>query len=198
MWVYFLKSKDEAFEAFKRFRTKVENGSNRRIKIFRTDRGGEFTSKQFNSNCEKAGITRQLTAPYSSQQNGVVERRNRIVVKMARSLLKERKLPSMFWAEDVRHSVYLLNRLPTRSISGVTPHESWPKIKSNLSHVRVFGCLAYKKLPKVGVTKLSDKSKAVINLAKEPGSKAYGIYDPVNKSVHVSRDMVFEEEKGWN
>lgn len=104
----------------------------------------------------------------------------------------------MFWAEAVRHSIYLLNRLPTRAISGVTPHEAWSKTKPNLSHVRVFGCLAYMKLPKVGVTKLSDRSKVVINLGKEPGSKAYRVYDPVNKSVHVSRDMVFEEEKSWN
>lgn len=67
MWVYFLKSKDGALEAFKTFRAKVENGTENRIKTFRTDRGGEFTSKSFNTYCNEAGIYRQLTAPYSPQ-----------------------------------------------------------------------------------------------------------------------------------
>lgn len=71
------------------------------------DRGGEFTSKLFNTYCDEAGISRQLTAPYSPQQNGVVERRNRTVVEMAQSLLKDKNLPSAFWAEAVRHSVYI-------------------------------------------------------------------------------------------
>lgn len=54
------------------------------------------------------------------------------------------------------------------------------------------------KLPRIGVTKLNDRSKIVINLRKEPGSKAYRVYDPVNKAVQVSRDVVFDEAKGWN
>lgn len=198
MWVYFLKSKDEAFEAFKTFRAKVENGTQRNIKTLRTDRGGEFTSKLFNSYCEEAGIMRQLTTPYSPRQNGVVERKNRTVVEMARSFLKEKSLPSMFWAEAVCHSVYILNRLPTRAISGVTPYEAWSERKPNIGHVRVFGSLVHMKLPLVQVTKLSDRSKDVINLGKETGTKAYRLYDPVNGTDHVSRDVVFEEEKGWN
>ncbi|KAL8112473.1 hypothetical protein AgCh_019977 [Apium graveolens] len=159
MWVYFLKSKDEAFEAFKRFRAKVEKGTKAKIKTFRTDRGGEFISKSFNAYYEEAGITRQLTAPYSPQQNGVVERRNRTVVEMARSFLKEKSLPAIFWAEAVRYSVYILNRLPTRALSRVTPYEAWTGRKPDMGHIRIFGCLAHMKLPANQVTKLSDRSK---------------------------------------
>lgn len=198
MWGYLLKNKDESFEAFKRFRAQVENGKNRKVGIFRTDRGGEFTSKQFISYCEEAGITRQFTAPYSPQQNGVVERRNRTVIEMARSFLKEKQLPLTLWGEAVRHSLYVLNRLPTRAVTGVTPYEAWSKCKPNIGHIRVFGCLAHMKLPIVHTTKLSDRSKLVINLGKEPGTKAYRLYDPEKKSVHVSRDVVFEEDKSWS
>ncbi|KAL8112462.1 hypothetical protein AgCh_019968 [Apium graveolens] len=198
MWVYFLKSKDEAFEAFKRFRAKVEKGTKAKIKTFRTDRGGEFTSKSFNAYYEEAGITRQLTAPYSPQQNGVVERRNRTVVEMARSFLKEKSLPAIFWAEAVRYSVYILNRLPTRALSRVTPYEAWTGRKPDMGHIRIFGCLAHMKLPANQVTKLSNRSKMVIKLGKEPGSKAYRVYDPENGTVHVSRDVIFEEKKGWS
>lgn len=67
MWVYLLKSKDEAFNAFKLFRAKVENGGERKVRVLRTDRGGEFTSKEFADYCEKEGITRHFTAPYTPQ-----------------------------------------------------------------------------------------------------------------------------------
>nr|GEX64553.1 ribonuclease H-like domain, reverse transcriptase, RNA-dependent DNA polymerase [Tanacetum cinerariifolium] len=70
MWVYFLKSKDEAFETFKEFKLKVENEVRKKLKSFRTDRGGEFTSREFTRYCKENDILRQLTAPYSPQQNG--------------------------------------------------------------------------------------------------------------------------------
>lgn len=76
MWSILLKEKSEAFKRFKRFKEIVERDSRTRIRTLRTDRGGEFTSHEFNSYCEEEGITRHLTAPYTPQQNGVVERRN--------------------------------------------------------------------------------------------------------------------------
>lgn len=74
MWVYFLKAKSEAFAAFKKFRALVEDGPDQRVKTFRTDRGGEFMSTEFNNYCEEMGITRHYTTPYTPQQNGMVER----------------------------------------------------------------------------------------------------------------------------
>lgn len=96
MWAYLLKRKDEAFSAFKRFRAQVEDGPERKVKVFKTDRGGEFNSKEFNTYCEENGIARHLTAPYTPQQNRVVERRNRTVVELARSLLKQMHMPAKF------------------------------------------------------------------------------------------------------
>lgn len=108
------------------------------------------------------------------------------------------KLPSKLWAEAVRHSVYLLNRLPTRALSGLTPYEAWSKRKPDVSHVRVFGCLVHMKIPINKVKKLDDRSKQVINLGREPGTKAYRLFDPKNNRVHVSRDVIFKETKGWD
>lgn len=197
MWVYMLKSKDEAFDAFRKFRAQIEDGPEKKIKTLRTDRGGEFMSKQFLSYCEEAGIYRQFTAPFSPQQNGVVERRNRTVVEMARSFLKEKRMPAMFWGEAVRHSVYILNKLPTRAVFGVTPYEAWSGNKPHIGHIRVFGCIAHMKTPTAYTKKLDDRSKPVIHLGKKPGTKAYRVYDPVSNFVHVSRDLVFEETKSW-
>lgn len=87
IWVYFLTSKSETFENFRKFKAFVEKQWHSYIKTLRTDRGGEFLSKEFNLFSEEHGIHRELTAPYTLEQNGVAERKNHIVVEMARSLL---------------------------------------------------------------------------------------------------------------
>nr|GFA39211.1 zinc finger, CCHC-type [Tanacetum cinerariifolium] len=84
MWAYFLTSKDQAFSTFKEFRQKIEMEMRMKLRMLRTDRGGEFTSNEFTKYCKENGIARQLTAPYSPQQNRVVERRNRTVLSTMR------------------------------------------------------------------------------------------------------------------
>jgi hypothetical protein len=70
-WVYFSKSKDEVFDKFKEFKSLIKNLSKRKIKILRSDNGGEYTSKEFVNFCEDVEIKRELTTPYNPQQNGV-------------------------------------------------------------------------------------------------------------------------------
>nr|GEW61629.1 retrovirus-related Pol polyprotein from transposon TNT 1-94 [Tanacetum cinerariifolium] len=91
-WVYFLKEKSQAFEAFKTFKAMVEKEKGLKIKSL---------SKEFNKFCEDNGIRIFLTAPYSPQQNRVVERKNRTILNMVRSMLKTKKMPKEFWAEAV-------------------------------------------------------------------------------------------------
>ena len=69
MWIYFLKTKgsEEVLSKFKEFKAQVENLSGRRIKILRSDNGGEYTSTEFNGFCKEAGIKRELTVPYNPQ-----------------------------------------------------------------------------------------------------------------------------------
>lgn len=113
MWVYQLKLKSEASEKLQLF--------NRKVKTIRTYRGGEFLSKEFQSFCERKGIKRQLTCAYTPHQNRVVERRNRSVIEMTHSLLKEQNLPNTFWGEAVNYSIYILNCSPTKALDMKTP-----------------------------------------------------------------------------
>jgi len=76
-WVYFLKSKDEILGKFKEFKALVENLSERKINILRSDNGGEYTSNEFGIFWRDVGIKRDLTTPYNPQQNGVEKRKNR-------------------------------------------------------------------------------------------------------------------------
>ena len=124
----------------------------------RSDRGGEFLSEEFKTYCVENGIQRQLTAPYTPEQNGVAERKNRTVVEMARSLLKEKDLPNYFWAEAVATSVHLLNISPTKAVQNITPFEAWKGMKPSMSYLKVFGCIAYSMIYSQNRQKLDDKS----------------------------------------
>ncbi|KAG6500437.1 hypothetical protein ZIOFF_040282 [Zingiber officinale] len=197
MWVFVLAAKKDAFQAFKKFKSVTENTTEYKIKTLRTDRGGEFLSTEFTRFCENEGIERHLTAPYTPQQNGVVERRNRTVMAMARSLLKGTHMPARFWGEAVRHAVYLLNRLPTKALGDHTPFEAWMGRKPHLAHLRVFGCVAYVKNTTPHLKKLDDRSSPMVYLGVEEGCKAHRLFDPRHGKLQVSRDVVFQENSEW-
>jgi len=93
--------------------------------------------------CEVSCIRRELTAPYTPEQNGEAERKSRTVVEMGRSMMNARAIPKRFWAEAVSTAVYLLNMLPTKAVYDLTPYEAWTSSKPKVSHLRVFGCIAY-------------------------------------------------------
>ena len=198
MWLFLLTNKGEALAAVQQFQARVEVETGRRLRVLRTDNGGEFTSVTFVEHCAKHGIKRQHSAPYTPQQNGVVERRNQSVVTMARSLLKTRGLPAAFWGEAVTTAVHLLNRAPTKSVTGKTPFEAWHGHKPDVEHLRTFGCVAYVKSARPHLKKLDDRSTAMVFIGYEPGAKAWRFYNPVARRVHVSRDAVFQEHESWN
>jgi hypothetical protein len=193
MWIEMLKSKDQAFECFKKIMLRAESESGEKLKALRTDRGGEFTSNMFSVFCSNGGIKHYTTAPYTPQQNGVVERRNQSVVEMARCLLKAMRVPSVFWGEAVRTAVYLLNRCPTKALSGKTPFEVWHGKKPVVSHLKVFGCVANVKKVGPGINKLSDRSSKMVMIGYESGTKGYRLFDPSSNRLVVSRDVLFEE-----
>jgi IS30 family transposase len=177
MWVVVLGSKGEAADAIRRAQAAVEAECGRKLRVLRTDNDGEFTVAEFASYCVDEGIQRQYSMSYSPQQNGVVERRNQTVVGMARALLKQRGMPAIFWREAVVMAVYILNRSPTKALNGRTSYEAWHGCKPVVSHLRVFGCLAFdKELDNIG--KLDDRSTLWVFISYAKGSKAYRILDP--------------------
>nr|GEZ83500.1 zinc finger, CCHC-type [Tanacetum cinerariifolium] len=177
---------------------RVEKECGTKIKTFRTDRGREFTSNKFHKYYRENGIIRQLTAPYSPQQNCVVERKNRTILSTTRCMMKATGMPQNFWAEAFRHAVLLLNCTPTKSLEDVTLYKALKGRKPNLQHIRIFGCIAYVKVPSQKLTKLDDRSIQMVYLGSEPGSKAYCLFDPITMKIYVSRDVKFKEDETWN
>ena len=133
--------------------------------------GGEFTSDEFKTLCDKSGIKKQLTAPYTPQQNGVVERKNRTIMGLVRSMLKEKELPLELWGEAINTCVYVRNRSSTKGVEGKTPYEKWKGSKLNVSHLRIFGSVAFVKTTG-RLSKLEDRSKCMLFMGYEARSKA--------------------------
>jgi hypothetical protein len=166
--------------------------------VFGTNRGGEFTAGEFMDWCADRGIKCHLTAPYSPQQNGVIEHRNQMVVGTARCMLKGMGVPARFWGEAVSTTVFLLNRSHTRSVEGRTPYEAWHGVKPDVKFLRVFGCKAHAKVTKPDMKKLDERRKPMVMVGYQPGGKAYRLYNLAMKRILVSRDVVFDEGRGWN
>ena len=92
-----MKHKSETFEKFKEFQSEVENHRNKKIKILRSDCGGEYLSYEFGLHLKQCRIVLQLTPPGRPQRNGVSERRNRTLLEMVRSMMSPNHLPLSFW-----------------------------------------------------------------------------------------------------
>jgi hypothetical protein len=105
-------------------------------------------------------------------------------------------MPAVFWGEAVVTVVYILNRSPTKALNGMTSYEAWHGRKPTVSHLRVFGCLTFsKELGYIG--KLDDRSTQGVFIGYAEGSKAYRILDPGTQHVRTTRDVVFDEGRGW-
>ena len=183
---------------FKRFKMLVENECECRIKVLRSDNRTEYTCDKFDKFCEQAGIQHQLTVTYSTQKNGVNERKNRTVMEMARCLMFEKKLLKEFWAEAVNTSVYLLNRLPTKALENKTSYEAWHGVKPNTDHLRDFGSLCYAYIPDVKRDKLNEKVEIGMLTVYNDNLKVYRIYKLKSKKVEACRDIRINESSYWD
>ncbi|GJT88268.1 retrovirus-related pol polyprotein from transposon TNT 1-94 [Tanacetum coccineum] len=163
-WTRFLKNKTEAFDQFEIFSKKIQNQLGCTIVSIRTDHGREFDNEvQFGEFCNANGITHNFSAPRTPQSNGVVERKNRTLQEMSRTMLNEQSLPQKFWCNAVDTSTYILNRILIRAILGKTPYEILRGRKPTLDYFRVFGSKCFILNTKDYLTKFDPKSYEVDN-----------------------------------
>ena len=122
----------------------MENHHNKKIKIPRSDHGGEYLSYEFGLHLKQCGIVSQLTPPGTPQRNSVSECRNRTLLYMVRSMMSLTALPLSFWGYALETAAFMLNRAPSKSVE-TTPYELWFGKKPKLSFLKVWGCDAYVK-----------------------------------------------------
>lgn len=110
-WVYFLEDKSRAQECFKRFTRRAQKDYEVIIKHARSDNGMEFKNTHIEDFLDEYGITHEFSTAHTPQQNGVVERKNRTLIELARTMLNEYKTPIRFWAEAINTACHIVNRV---------------------------------------------------------------------------------------
>ncbi|PRQ49208.1 putative RNA-directed DNA polymerase [Rosa chinensis] len=194
-WIFPLRNKREAFPLFQVFCAFIANQYSASVKVLQTDGGGEYTSHIFKEFLAKNGISHQLSCPYTPQQNGLAERKNRHIVETALTLLNNASLPPRFWYHACAISVYLINRMPCTTLSMKSPFELLFKKLPPIDHIRVFGCTCYPLLKPYNSNKLQPKTAPCIFIGFAIGYKGFICYSPVSQKSIISRHVIFDESK---
>ncbi|KAF1318429.1 Integrase catalytic core protein, partial [Globisporangium splendens] len=193
--VFLLRSKSEVLDKFVQFVKFAETQTGKRVKVLRSDNGGEYASSKFAAFCRDRGIVQQFTPPYTPQLNGVAERMNRTLVESARCMLEHAGLSKQYWGEAVATAAFLRNRCPTRAIGhDKSPHEVWTQKKPLLKNLKVFGCHAYVHVPSEKRSKLDARSVLCRFLGYSDHEKAYRFEELSSGRIVVSRDAQFMED----
>src|SRR5882762_2597585 len=188
-----MKKKSKTFSAFLKFEAYAENQFKDTIKAIQDDKGGECMSKEFNDHCHKKGIVRRHTVRNRPQQNGSAENGNKVIGERITSMLSEANLPMQFWAEALLALMHVWNRCPTSALKGKTPYELWLKLKPDVSHLRVWGCLAYVHIQKDKRKGFSPHMEKGIFIGYPDGYKGWKFYIPSTKKAVISERADFDE-----
>ena len=192
-----MKTKDQAFDMFMCYKYEVENQTERKIKVLRSDRGEEYFSTDFSSFCEANGIIHKMSAPYTPQQNGLAERKNRTLLDLVNEMILNAKLPNNLWGEALLTTCYVHNRIPSTKFK-VSPYELWKWRKPNLSYLRVWGCLAFYRVTDPKRIKLGPRNLKSVFVGYNQHSKAYRLLDLESNVIVESRDVEFIKHKFTN
>ncbi|KAA0048162.1 ty1-copia retrotransposon protein [Cucumis melo var. makuwa] len=135
--IYLMKTKDEAGSMFLKFKAEFENQLGKKIKRLRSNRGGEYSDKTLKDFCESNDIIHEFIAPYSPQQNGIAERKNRTLKEMMNVMLLSSDLSDNMWGKAALSSCFVLNKIPRKRLDK-TPYELWKGHAPNLSYLKVW------------------------------------------------------------
>jgi transposase InsO family protein len=195
-WVLFLQEKSQTQETLKGFLRRAQNEFGLRIKKIRSDNGTEFKNSQIEGFLEEEGIKHEFSSPYTPQQNGVVERKNRTLLDMVRTMLDEYKTPDRFWAEAINTACYSINRLYLHRILKKRSYELLTGKKPNVSYFRVFGSKCFILVKRGRKSKFASKAVEGFLLGYDSNTRAYRVFNKSTGLVEVSCDIVFDETNG--
>jgi hypothetical protein len=196
-WIYLTRTRTELYNRFREWQMTAERQSNEELQAIRCDNAGEYLALAARLRQEN-GVVFEFTTPYTPEQNGVAERLNRTLTTKVRAMLAEAELPQWLWGEAAYAACYLHNRTPRRYDGGwvTTPKEMWTGIIPDLSHLRVFGCVAYAQLAKEQRNnKLDQTSIRGIFVGYTPTARQYRVYNPETGAVGRYSTVRFDEER---
>ncbi|KAM1149971.1 hypothetical protein ACFX2B_030197 [Malus domestica] len=167
------------------------------IQVLRSDNGGEYTNSDLRAFLDHHGIVHQTTCPYTPQQNGAAEHKNRQLLEVVHASLLDGRLLLSYWGETLISAAYLINRVPSRSVDFQTPlqalssHVDAPAVPNLPPHV--FGCVAFVHLHKQYRSKLEPRALRCVFVGYASNQKGYCCYHPPIKKLFVTVDVAFHE-----
>ncbi|KAK1611638.1 hypothetical protein QYE76_035311 [Lolium multiflorum] len=176
-WVFLLKSKDETYKEFIIFAKKAQRMYESEMKAISTDNGTEFKNYTMQEFVDDEGIKHEFSAPYTPQQNGVVERKNRTIIEMARTMLSEFNSPHNFWGESISTVVHYSNRLFLHPL-----------------HKKIHTSFSQNNKGKLGKFETRTIEGTFVGYAEN--SHACRYYNKSIGAIEVSCDVVFLEDNG--
>jgi transposase InsO family protein len=193
-WTRLLRTKDEAWPIIEDFHMYAERQHNHKLKVLRTDNGGEYVSARSAAYCAKYGIKHEKTIPYTPQQNGTAERLNLTLFNIIRTVLAESKLPNALWGEAAMWATYTKNRLPTKAGQpNKTPYKALHGTPPTVRHMHAFGSTCYVRI--ITNSKLNIRSIEGRMVGYDEFSKAYRVYIPSNHRIVLARNVDFKHNK---
>jgi transposase InsO family protein len=195
-WILFLQEKSQTQDTLKGFLRRAQNEFGLRIEKIRSDNGTEFKNSQIEGFLEEEGIKHEFSSRYTPQQNGVVERKNRTLLDMARTMLDEYKTPDRFWAEAINTACYSINRFYLHRNLKKTSYELLTGKKPNVSYFRVFGSKCFILIKRGRKSKFAPKVVEGFLLGYDSNTRAYRVFNKSTGLVEVFCDIVFDETNG--
>ncbi|GKA13122.1 retrovirus-related pol polyprotein from transposon TNT 1-94 [Tanacetum coccineum] len=190
-WLRFFKTKDVPAAIIKCIKN-IQVRLNAIVRNVRTDNGTEFVNQTLREWYENVGISHQTSVARTPQQNGVVERRNRTLIEVARTMLIFSKASLFLWAEAINTACYTQNHSLIRLRYNKTPYELMQDKKPDLLFFHVFGSLCYPTNDHEDLGKFDAKSYIRIFVGYAPAKKAFRIYNRrtriINETIHVTFD----------
>jgi transposase InsO family protein len=192
-WVFFLRDKSEVQGIFKKFARRAQNEFDVKINRVRSDNGMEFKNTNIEEFLDEEGIKHEFSVPYTQQQNGVVERKDRTLIEATRAMLDEYKTLVNYWAEAVHTACHAVNRLYLHKMREKTAYELLTGKKPKVHYFRVFGFKCFILNKKSKSSKFASKVDEGFMLGYATNEHRYRVFNKTTGLIKIMVDMTFDE-----
>ena len=189
--IVLLKRKSDAADQLIPLINSLQVRTGRVLQRFHSDGGGEFVNEQMKSFFTNNGTRITHTTAHTPQHNGIVERMNRTLFDMVRSMMIHSQAPSELWGEALIWAAHVHNSTPQSSINNQTPFQLLFNYRFDLNKLRVFGCDAYVHNPQ---SKIQSKRWKGIFIGYDQITNSYRIMNIHTKHVCRTNDVRFDEQ----
>ena len=201
LWTFALTEKGQTAATILEWLPYAERSLDSSLKVFRSDRGGEFTAGELQQQFKRLGIQFETSVPGNPQQNGIPERMNRTVKEMLTAVLQHMDLQPKWWTLALPWVTWVRNILPTRALLDIeTPFTKATGKKPNLELLKVFGCMCQYLVPLQKQEKLEPKARWGVHAGFAEGMKGWQVLDVETETLQTTRDCYFYEHlsfKTW-